>query len=200
MLTIADRFSLTRLALAPVLLAVAWAGAEMLFLPILALALLTDFMDGLLARKLHQQSDWGPRLDTAADAALLMTLPFCAWWLWPDVTHREAPFIVVAVLMFLIPSVLGLVKYGRPTCYHTWSAKFSTAFLGGSALLMFMLGPAWPFRLAVAVYALAAAEETAITLVLPRWRPNVPSIRSACNLRRSMTATPHARPGKGTKA
>ena len=45
-----------------------------------------------------------------------------------------------------------------------------------SAYILFLGGPAWPFRLAVFIYVIAAAEEIAITLVLSEPQSNVRSL------------------------
>jgi CDP-diacylglycerol--glycerol-3-phosphate 3-phosphatidyltransferase len=77
----------------------------------------------------------------------------------------------------------GLLRHGRLPAYHTWTAKASTAAIGISALLMFAHVCSWPFRVAVLLLAISAAEETGISLVLPEWRPNIGSLFQALALR-----------------
>ncbi|HSF04071.1 MAG TPA: CDP-alcohol phosphatidyltransferase family protein, partial [Solirubrobacterales bacterium] len=73
-----------RAVCAPVLLALAWHGATGSFLVLFALGLASDVLDGALARRLGLESDLGARLDQWADFALWTSLPFGAWWLWPE--------------------------------------------------------------------------------------------------------------------
>jgi CDP-diacylglycerol--glycerol-3-phosphate 3-phosphatidyltransferase len=186
MVNLPNLLSLLRLVAAPVLLLLAAAGRPTAYLVLLAAALLSDAVDGFLARRLGQTSELGARLDSWGDFAIYMTVPLGAWWLWPEVILREATFAAAVVASYVFPVVLGFLKYRRLTSYHTWGAKLSGVLLSAGALLLFAGGPAWPFRLAVAVLVLAELEEIAITAVLPEWRANVPTLRHALRLRREM--------------
>jgi cardiolipin synthase (CMP-forming) len=90
---------------------------------LLALVLVagTDFIDGLLARKLHQQSALGAYLDPIADKLLLSSSFLAlamekkiAWWLTIMVLSRDILLLVVAAVILIIqgyrpfpPSLLG---------------------------------------------------------------------------------------------
>lgn len=165
-----------RLAMAPVLLVLAWTGQGHPFLVLLALAFLTDVMDGLAARMLHQTSAFGARLDSWADVTIYAVVAIGGWWLWPDIVRREAPFVTAVVASYTVPTLVGLAKFRALTSYHTWSVKVAAALIGLSVLLLFAGGPAWPFRMATPVSVLAAVEEIAITLALPELRSDVRSI------------------------
>jgi CDP-diacylglycerol--glycerol-3-phosphate 3-phosphatidyltransferase len=175
MLNVPNVISLLRLALAPALVFLAWQGESTLYLCLLAGSLISDFVDGFLARYLRQMSELGAKLDSWADLATYATVPVAAWWLLPGVIHSEAPFVIVAVACYLGSIVVGFCKFGRLTSYHTWGAKLSTWLIGGSVVLIFAGGPTWPFRIAAIVLVLTQVEEFAITMILPEWRANVPS-------------------------
>jgi CDP-diacylglycerol--glycerol-3-phosphate 3-phosphatidyltransferase len=183
MVNLPNLLSLLRLVAAPVLLLLAAADRPTAYLVLLAAALLSDAVDGYLARRLGQCTELGARLDSWGDFAIYMTVPLGAWWLWPEVILREATFAAAVVASYVLPVVLGFFKYRRLTSYHTWGAKLSGVLLSAGALLLFAGGPAWPFRLAVVVLVLAELEEIAITAVLPEWRANVPTLRQALRLR-----------------
>jgi CDP-diacylglycerol--glycerol-3-phosphate 3-phosphatidyltransferase len=151
-----------------------------------ATCLLSDFVDGLLARIRSQNSKLGARLDTWGDVAMYLCAAFGATFLWPDLITREGAFIAVAILLIAVSGTVSLLKHGRLPTYHTWSAKLSTAVIGIAALLMFSGVSAWPFRLSVAALAVSAAEETGITIILPRWRPNVRTVFHAVRLKRQI--------------
>lgn len=182
MFTIPNLLSCLRLAIVPLLAILAWNSMEWLFLGFFLGALLTDLFDGYLARRLKQESELGAKLDSWGDFALYMTVPVCAWLLWPELILREILFVSLAATSFTLPVAIGFLKYGRLTSYHTWGAKLSAVLLGVSAPLLFAGGPAWPFRLSTVVLALAELEEIAITTVLPRWQANVPSLYHALRI------------------
>lgn len=89
--------------------------------------------------------------------------------------RQEAPFVLVVVVSYLLPVVVGFLKYGRLTSYHTWGAKLSAVLVGGSSFLMLAGGPVWPFEWVVPILALAAVEEITLTLLFFEWRCNVPT-------------------------
>lgn len=184
LLTIPNALSALRLVLAPVLIWLAWTGQHTAFLVTLAVSLLSDLTDGWFARRFDQATQLGTLLDSYGDFATYMTVPVCAWWLWPDLIRREAWFAGAIVAAYVFPIVLGYLKYGRLTAYHTYGAKLSAVVVGASALALFAGGPPLPFRIATWILVLAELEEIAITTILPAWHSNVPSIFHARRLLR----------------
>jgi CDP-diacylglycerol--glycerol-3-phosphate 3-phosphatidyltransferase len=165
-----------RFAIAPILLLLAWNGYPRVFLVVLMLSFLTDVLDGYLARSLGQETQLGSMLDTWADVVIYITMPISAWWLWPEIMRQEAPFVVLAVMSFVLPAVVGIVKFGSFTHYHTWGVKIAAICVGTSVTIAFAGGPTWPFRLATPICILAALEQMAITFVLSKSRSNVRSL------------------------
>jgi phosphatidylglycerophosphate synthase len=194
--TIPNALSGLRVVIGPLMLIMAVAGEPLSFLCLLGVSLATDFLDGLLARALRERSRLGARLDTWGDVSTFIATGLGGWLLWPDLIRREAPFMGAAAASLGVSGFAGLLKYRRLPSYHTWSAKFSTAFIGIAALLFFGGVSPWPFRVAVIALACSAAEQTAITVVLPKWRPDIRSLRHARKLRREcqMRAGPRSAP------
>lgn len=183
MLTVPNLLSLFRIGAAPVLLGLAWMQRPMAFSALYALTLLSDCADGFLARRMHTESVLGARLDSAGDLAMMLAMPVGALWLWPVIVRREAPYIVAGLASYFLPTVFGVIKYGRPTSYHTWGAKL-TAVLLGIALLPMLLGVTpWPFRMLIPLAVAEGLEEVAMTAMLREWHANVPSSWHAWRLR-----------------
>ena len=185
-MNIPNALSCTRLVLVPVLVVLARTGRPTAFIVVLACSMTTDGLDGMLARRLKQTSPLGARLDTWGDFATYMTLAVCAWWLWPDIMFREIAFFAATILAYLVPVTVGILKYGRQPSHHTRGAKVSALAVGITALVLFLRISPWPFRLCTPLFVLAGIEDTIITLLLPAWQPNVPSLRHALRLRRAM--------------
>jgi CDP-diacylglycerol--glycerol-3-phosphate 3-phosphatidyltransferase len=176
--------SVFRIACVPVLLVLAWEGATGAFLILFALGLVTDVLDGALARRLGQVSDFGARLDQWGDFALWLSLPFSAWWLWRDIVLREIPYAIVAIVCMVVPTAIAFAKYGAVPGYHTWSVKLGAILMGIGAAQLLIFDVAWLFRIAALFQLVCAVDEIGITLLLAECRHDVPSVFHALRLRR----------------
>jgi cardiolipin synthase len=120
-LTPADQITILRLVFIPLF---AILEVERRFgwaLAVLVVAMISDSLDGVLARRLHQESPVGIALDPIADKLLMATafllLAFrgaLPWWITIVVLSRDVGMIVTALLITLVagyrpfrPSLLG---------------------------------------------------------------------------------------------
>ncbi|MEW6645712.1 MAG: CDP-alcohol phosphatidyltransferase family protein [Pseudomonadota bacterium] len=167
--------SLLRLLATPVMLWFAWHGQHEAFLWLMLAAWLSDALDGWLARRLNQRTALGARLDSWGDLAFYTALSLGAWWLWPERLRAEGVAIVAIITSYLLPAVIGFIKFRQLPSYHTRAVKVAAVVtaMGVIGLLFFDLG--WPLRLAALVCAYAALEEVAITLRLRTLRSNIRS-------------------------
>jgi phosphatidylglycerophosphate synthase len=165
-----------RIIAAPVLLLLSWYGHANSFLTLFAASLISDCIDGWIARRFGCASKLGTKLDSWGDLATYMIVPLCAWWLWPDIIKREISFVLITVCAYTVPIFAGLIKFRRLPTYHTWAAKTAAVVMGVSAMVLFIFDISWPFRIAAVFQALVASEEIAITLKLSELQNNVPSL------------------------
>jgi cardiolipin synthase len=161
-LNIPNLLSFLRIALVPVFL---WLLLEELFLAaitVLAVAGLTDFLDGFLARKLNQTTKLGKMLDPVADRlyifATLLALSatgYVPWWLAGLVILRD-------FLMLVSLPILASVGYRSLPVHYLGKASTFALLYSFPLLLMgkifteaaFIITPiAWAFALwGVALY------------------------------------------------
>lgn len=102
------------------------------------LASLTDFLDGYIARKYHQVSDFGKFLDPLADKLLTIAamVMFCEWGRIP-----AWALMIVLTREFAVTG-LRLVSVGKGTVIAAgWSGKIKTAFtmIGLCVMMVFPL-------------------------------------------------------------
>ena len=81
MWNIPNTLTVIRLAGTPVLLVLALLQQPVAVLLLGCLLVGTDWLDGILARALQQQTPLGAKLDTIADVILGLSLLFCVAWL-----------------------------------------------------------------------------------------------------------------------
>ena len=134
---------------------------------------LSDWIDGKLARWLHQRSDLGARLDSTADAALYAALVGGALILSWETLQHEWIWLAIGISSYLLTTGAGLWKYGRVPSYHTYGAKWTQWFAFVAGVCMVLNWSMWPLRIASIAVTLTNLEATAITYVLKEWRADV---------------------------
>jgi len=176
LLTLPNMLTCFRFVAAPPLLWFAWQGYGNAFLCLLAFTFLTDILDGFAARLLHQESELGALLDSSGDLVIYTIMAISIWWLWPEIVQREKTVIILAIISFAAPVLVGLIKFHAFTRYHTWLVKVAVVTIGLAFFILFIFDIAWPFQCATIICLLAATEEIAITCYLSEMRSNVPSL------------------------
>lgn len=172
-----------RLVCFPLLHLLAWYGARSAFLLLFAVGLLSDVLDGYLARRFGQESEAGARLDQWGDFALWLALPLSAWWLWGGIMRQELGFVVLALVAMVTPTAVAFAKYREVPGYHTWSVKLGAVAMGIAVPLLLLFEIAWPFRIAALFQLVCFVDELGITLMLPTCQHDVPSVFHAARLR-----------------
>jgi phosphatidylglycerophosphate synthase len=178
----------TRIALMPAVLASAVAGSRVWFTVLIAAALATDALDGFLARRLRALSEFGRKLDSAADYVTLGAGVWGIALLWPDVMRRELPWVVTGLAAFLAVIVYGVVRLGRAPCYHTWASKAGAVVCPLTLVPLLSGGAAAPFHASVVWLVLAGVEEIAIALLVPAHAGEIPTVWHALQLRQARAA------------
>lgn len=183
-MSVPNLLSAFRIACVPVLLLLAWRDATAAFVALFVLGLVSDVLDGALARRLGQETELGARLDQWGDFALWLSLPLAAWWLWPEILRREAAYVAIALVCMVAPTAIAWLKYRAVPGYHTWSVKLGANAMAIAAPLLLLFDVAWPFRVAALFQIVCAIDELGITLLSPDCRHDVPSVFHALRSRR----------------
>jgi phosphatidylglycerophosphate synthase len=176
--SIPNILSFLRLGLVPVLIGLALLKAGQLFLWVLAFSLLSDVLDGYLARKLNQVSELGAKLDSWGDVLTYASMIFGLFSIWPSIFADQAPFLFAAMLSFTVPVAVALRKFGGYPSYHTWGAKIAAVLIAPAYYVLILYGYDDFFRLVILFHILVAIEEMIITIILKQRRSNVRSVLS----------------------
>lgn len=164
------------------LLWVAWEGHRQAFFWILVVLLLTDWLDGKLAKLLDQETTFGARFDSVADAVMYAAFALSFWWLEEQAVRQLSPWILAAGFTWAVSEVVGLVRFGRLPSYHTWGAKVSWLAVGVASVAWILTGRSDFVPWALGLVILTNLEAVAIGWVLPEWRANVPTLYHALNV------------------
>ncbi|MCS6712367.1 CDP-diacylglycerol--glycerol-3-phosphate 3-phosphatidyltransferase [Brachybacterium sp. EF45031] len=126
---IANILTMLRLVMVPVfvVLAVMYAGSvpgRLLITGVFVAAMITDFLDGRLARKYGLITDFGKIVDSIADKAItgaafimLSVWEYIPWWMTVLILARELGITLMR---------MGILKYGALPA--NWAGKLKTAF------------------------------------------------------------------------
>jgi len=158
-----------------------------------AVASLSDLMDGIIARRLKVATERLRVADSWVDTWYYVWIAVTVWQLRPDVVWAYR-FPLLSVLgMQLLCRAIDLLKYRRFATYHAYTAKawgFALFFATAALLAFDHIGPTlW---LAVVMGWVSLIEGIAITLILPHWTHDVLSVWHALRLRESQLAAPPA--------
>ena len=173
--SIANLLSFLRLSLVPALVWLALEGYAEWFLAVLAVSLMSDILDGYLARKLNQVSDFGAKLDSWGDSLTYASMIFGLYQIWPAIFTEQKAYLLSATLSFIIPLMFALKKFGEYPSYHTWGAKVAAVLIAPAYYMLILIDADTWFRMVILFYLLVAAEEILITLILKSPATNVSS-------------------------
>ncbi len=169
-----NALSLARIACAPVLLALAVLGQDRAFTWLLIPALLTDAVDGCIARRFHLESRLGARLDSLGDSLLWYATLAGVVLLRGDVLAAHAWPVGAIVACWLLESAMALWRYGRLSSFHTYASKVAGVVLSVYVGTLFVFGhQSWLLGLAAFTSIAANAEELLLLRWCPVWRTDV---------------------------
>jgi CDP-diacylglycerol--glycerol-3-phosphate 3-phosphatidyltransferase len=141
---------------------------------VLIQALLSDVLDGWLARACHLESRIGAALDSVADTLMLFVSVLGVWVFHPEVIRGHAWLCGIAVGLWVLEDLLALLRYRRLSSFHTYLSKLVANLLGLFIGWLFLFGfEPWLLYLAAGASIVASLEELALLRVLPEWRADV---------------------------
>jgi phosphatidylglycerophosphate synthase len=172
---------------ATIVLAQVRADGRLIAVALLA-AIVSDVYDGRIARRFGVDGAELRRLDSVADSIFYVCAAIALWIAHPEIVAAHALLLGGFFGMQLAGYLVDLVKFGRDTSYHAWSARLTGALLFVAATVIFCVGRAGPW-LSIALVAgmLSHLDAFAITMILPEWRHDVHTIRAALEIRDAVT-------------
>lgn len=171
-----NALSAFRLVGSLVAVGLAIAGQRREFAWLFASLMASDWIDGKLAIAWRQQTTFGARLDSIADALMYGAFLFGLAWLETGLLRQEWLWIAAILGSYLLSCLACWAKFGRLPSYHTRGAKTGWLLVSLGAISLFLGGPLWPLRVAAVVVAATNLEAVVITWLIREWRADVPSI------------------------
>jgi phosphatidylglycerophosphate synthase len=162
-----------RIAAFPLLLACAWLQQRDAFSWLLVIALLSDILDGAIARRFNYVSQLGSLLDSVADLLTFIAAACGIWRFHPAALADHSVAFWLLVVLWIGGSLAGYLRYGRMASFHTLLARITAYVIGSFVIVLFLWGfVPWLLWAAVSLSIASHVEEFILMAILPTWTPN----------------------------
>lgn len=172
-LNIPNILSLYRLVSFPFVFYLAWTGQERLFVWFLCINLVTDILDGLIARAFNMMTEIGAKLDSLADVGTYI-LAFLGIYLFKSATFTPHVFsFSIFIGLFVLCNLFSLLKFGRFPSLHLYSWKIGGYIQGFFFFVLFVFGFNTPFYYFMVTWGiLAFLEHLVIQVMIKEMKSN----------------------------
>jgi len=172
--TIPNVITSYRLFMAPVILYFIISGQEALFAIFLVINLLTDVIDGYIARRFKMETEIGARLDAFADYFTYI-LVFIGLFVFK--LDDLKPYLVSAIIfisMLVLTVIVSLIKFRKFHSYHTIIEKSGGYVQAVFFICLFSIGLIAPLYYFMIVFGILGAIETIIIdILIPEMRSDI---------------------------
>jgi CDP-diacylglycerol--glycerol-3-phosphate 3-phosphatidyltransferase len=173
-LTIPNLITIYRLLVFPLILYFAITGKESLFAIFLVINLVTDAIDGFIARRFKMETEIGAKLDSFADnlTYLLVFIGIYVFKLEEFLPYKVSLLLYIGMLLLTV--IFSRIKFGKFPSLHMYITKIGGYLQGAFFICLFTVGFITPFYYFVICWGiLGAFESIAIQLTIPEMRSNV---------------------------
>ena len=166
-LNLPNFISLYRLLVFPVILFLALTGRENWFIILLSISLISDILDGSIARIFKLQTNFGAALDNLADICTY-AMAFLGLFIfkWTDI-EPHAWFLYLFLGLFVLSYIIAFLRFGKIPGLHLYSAVSAGYVQGIFFFVLFVFGfYTWMYYLAVGWGIIAYTEKIIVLLRL----------------------------------
>ena len=163
-INVPNALSAYRIVIIPLIIWTLLTGKKELFVTLICINLITDILDGLIARTFKVCTEFGAKLDSMADIGtfVLAIAGFFTFEMMFLKQHAIAFSMVIG--MYVFGQVFSLIKFKSNTTFHLYSNKFSGYMQGIFIFTYFVLGYFAPFFYFMIVVGVVAEAEV-VTMV-----------------------------------
>ncbi len=159
-LNVPNLISLYRLLIFPVILYFALTGREQWYVILLCISLISDVLDGNIARIFKLQTNFGAALDNLADiCTYAMALLGLFLFKWSQI-EPHAWILYLFLIVFILSYIIAFYRFGKIPGLHLYSAVSAGYIQSIFFFVLFVFGfYPWVYYLAVGWGAIAYVEK-----------------------------------------
>jgi CDP-diacylglycerol--glycerol-3-phosphate 3-phosphatidyltransferase len=171
---IPNALSLYRLVIFPVVLYWVFTKQQNLVAIFIAISLITDWLDGIIARTFNMQTRIGAKLDSWADTGTYICAFLAIWFFKWDEIKPHAWILYIFFGLWILSYIVVFIKFKGLIGLHTYLFK-STGYVQGAFLIILFTSGFYPwlFYLCMVTGILACMEEVIIMLLIKKPMMNV---------------------------
>ena len=171
---IPNGISLARLLATPVLLSAVFLQHKELFKWLLLTCLVSDILDGLIARAFNLRSQTGASLDSVADWLVGLNMVAGLFVFQRTFLAGNYAEIWLVVGLYVAEAVAAILRYGKLSSFHTILNRIAAYAQGIFVMSLFLwCYQAWIFKPIIVLSIVSCLEEFILLYLLPEWQSDV---------------------------
>jgi len=173
-LNVPNAISFYRLITFPIILILALTGQELWFVVLICINLVSDILDGFIARTFKLTTRFGAALDNLADmGTYILALTGLFIFRWNDV-QPHAWFLYIFLAIFVLSYIVAFIRFGKIPGLHLYGAVAAGYIQGTFFFVLFVWGfNLWFYYIAIGWGILAYIEKIFVLLVTDDIKPGL---------------------------
>ena len=162
-----------------------WQHFNMLAIVLFTMGLLSDILDGIVARRLGISTQKLRRLDSSVDQIFWCLIAAAAFVQCPDFFYHNYIQLSILLAVEALTYLVSFMKFKKEVATHAISSKIWVLLLFATLVqVMAVCNSSIIFQLCFYVGIITRLEIICILFILKAWANDVPSVYHAIQLRR----------------
>ena len=168
------------------------ANYSILAITLLIIGLLTDILDGIIARRIGISSEKLRRLDSLADQVFWIMIAIATFVQCPEFFKSNSVKLILLLCAEGLIYLISYLKFKKEVATHAISSKIWTLILFATLIqIMSTCKSGILFELCFYAGIITRLEIIAIILILRKWTTDVPTVYHAIRLRNGKSIKRH---------
>lgn len=174
---IPNAISIYRIAMIPVIAYWIYSENRAMFFMFISINLVSDWLDGFIARRFQWQTKLGASLDSIGDLSTYLMAAIGFYQLEKSFIAEHAFSLSSLISIYCLPILSCLIRFQNIPSFHLYSSKIA-AYSSGIFLISYAVwGPIyWIYNVFVFCVVFSELEVFLISLLLKEHRSNIGSI------------------------